>query len=431
MKRLLLAATFVVIWALAWSPAMGAQRFPQPDFESGYEFPATTAPQPSPVGWEYFHLAVLTAALALAAYLALKVRSRGALWALMIFSLVYFGFWRLGCICPVGSPQNVVLAVADASYAVPIFVIGFFALPLVFALLFGRVFCAAVCPLGAIQDVVAVRPVRVPAWLEHSLGMLPYVYLSLMVIFAATGAGFLVCRFDPFVSIFRMSGHAWILAAGAGLLVMGIFVARPFCRFLCPYGVLLAWTSRFSKWHLGITPDECVKCRLCENSCPFGAIQRPTPERIAEQRETGVRRLALLALLAPVLVGGGAVAGWYAGEPLSRAHKTVYTAEALRGEAAGETGETTLESEAFMQAGRPVAELYAEALDIRGDFRFGGMLAGVFLGIVFAFKLISLSVYRRREDYEIDRGRCLSCGRCFDSCPREHLRRKEKRGAKA
>ena len=42
-------------------------------------------------------------------------------------------------------------------------VIAIFALPLVFTLFFGRSFCASVCPLGAVQELVAVRPVQVPA----------------------------------------------------------------------------------------------------------------------------------------------------------------------------------------------------------------------------------------------------------------------------
>ena len=46
----------------------------------------------------------------------------------------------------------------------------FFLLPLIFALFAGRVFCAAVCPLGAAQDIVLLRPIKVPNWLAHCLG---------------------------------------------------------------------------------------------------------------------------------------------------------------------------------------------------------------------------------------------------------------------
>ena len=99
-------------------------------------------------------------------------------------------------------------------------------LPLLFALLFGRVFCAAVCPLGAMQDVFVVKPLKLPPWLEQALGLLPYVYLGLAVLFAATGAGFVICRFDPFVSFFRLSGNVYILGLGACFLLVGMFIAR-------------------------------------------------------------------------------------------------------------------------------------------------------------------------------------------------------------
>ena len=52
-------------------------------------------------------------------------------------------------------------------------VIAFFFLPLVAALLFGRVFCGGVCPLGAVQDLVLLRPVTVPEKLDRVLRWLP------------------------------------------------------------------------------------------------------------------------------------------------------------------------------------------------------------------------------------------------------------------
>jgi NosR/NirI family nitrous oxide reductase transcriptional regulator len=203
---------------------------------------------------------------------------------LSLFSILYFGFWRKGCVCPVGSIQNVAAALTDSTYMIPLTVVLFFLLPILFTLLFGRAFCAAVCPLGAIQDVFALRPKRIPAWLDASLGTLPYVYLALAVLFVATGAGFIVCRYDPFVAFYRMDGSLGMLLAGAVFLLVGVVVARPYCRFFCPYGVILNWASRFSFRHVTITPTDCINCRLCEEACPFGAIEKPTPEKLPEPR---------------------------------------------------------------------------------------------------------------------------------------------------
>jgi polyferredoxin len=99
------------------------------------------------------------------------------------------------------------------------------------------------------------------------------------VLFAATGTSFLICRFDPFVSFFRLSGSLTMFIAGAAFLIVGTVVGRPYCRFLCPYGALLNLFSRFSRRNVTVTPDECVVCGLCKNACPFDAIRPADTEK--------------------------------------------------------------------------------------------------------------------------------------------------------
>ena len=403
-------------------------RFPRPEFETNYKLPELITPGPRALALEYLDVAVLTGALILASYLSLKWRSRKGMFLLTAFSLVYFGFYRKGCICPVASLQNVALAVFDPTYAIPIKAVAYFTLPLIAALFFGRTFCAGVCPIGAIQDIFILRPVKVPAWLERPLGMLPYIHLSLAVLFAATGSDFIVSRFHPFVGFFRFAASFNMLIFGASFLVAGIFVARPYCRFLCPYVVLLKWMSRFSRWHVNITPDECIKCRLCEDSCPFGAIRSPTPEREPENRTAGIRRLMILLALLPALIFTGGWTGSKLDEPLSRLHRSVRLAAQVRMEDIGITKEFTLESEAFRRTGTPREELFEEALNVRREFFLGGWLSGGFLGLVFGITLIDLSVRRKQKDYMPDRAACFSCGRCFSYCPKEHVRRKSLKG---
>ncbi|MHC4558760.1 MAG: 4Fe-4S binding protein, partial [Planctomycetota bacterium] len=133
--------------------ALGVERFPPPDFvETDHVMPPTTVPGPRQDVYEYIDAAVLLAALGISSYLVFKKRSRRTIFILMLFSLFYFGFWREGCVCPIGAIQNIILSFFDADYAVPITVAAFFLLPLLFTLFFGRTFCAAVCPLGAVQD---------------------------------------------------------------------------------------------------------------------------------------------------------------------------------------------------------------------------------------------------------------------------------------
>ncbi|MHC4462332.1 MAG: 4Fe-4S binding protein [Planctomycetota bacterium] len=400
----------------------GIERFPPPDFESGYELPSPTTPHPHQNMYEYIDALVLLAALGLSSYLVLKKRSRRAILALCIFSLIYFGFWRKGCVCSIGAIQNIVLSVFDRDYAVPIVVAMFFLLPLVFTLFFGRTFCAAVCPLGAVQDLVLLRPVAVPNWLESGLRLFAYAYLGAAVLFAAAGSAFVICRYDPFISFFRLSGSLNILVLGGCFLLVGVFIGRPYCRFVCPYGVILRQLSRLSKWRVSITPDDCIKCRLCEDSCPFGAIKVPTAEWPVRDYDKSKKRLALLLLLLPVLVLSTAWAVSTAGDLMSRTHPTVRLADRIYLEEAGKEEETTDASAAFWATGKEVEELHAEASNIRSAIKTGCWLLGGFLGLVIALKLIGHSVRRTRIDYEADRAGCLACGRCFEYCPKEHVR---------
>lgn len=411
----LLAAAASLLSAAA---AGAAERFPRPEFESGYVYPQNLHPAPRAPGLEWLDVGVLLLALGLASWLALRARSRAGLFALMLGCLAYFGFYRDGCVCAVGSPQNVALALADPTYLIPGTVVGFFLLPLLFALACGRVFCAAVCPLGAMQDAVILYPVRLPRWLAGVLGILPAAYLGTAVLLAATGAGFLICRYDPFVGFFRLGAPAAMLLAGAGVLLLGVFVARPYCRFLCPYAVLLRWLSPLARRRTTVTPEECVQCRLCEDACPVDAIRPPTGRRSPEDAARRRRRAVGLALLWPALVLGGAYGaqGLLAG-PLARLHPTVATAEQVLAEEEGRFETTTLRSEAFRAGGRSRADLYAAALAVRADLRAGSWWLGAFLGLVIGGRLLAACVYRTRTDYAPDPAECVSCGRCYEYCP--------------
>jgi polyferredoxin len=283
-RRLRLLALCLLALVLPPSAAR-AQEYERPvdvaptaqDIGEGYEVPVVQRPRPRAQWHEVLDVGLLAAALGLGAWLVLRRRSRVGVLALTIACLGYFGFYREGCVCPIGAIQNVCVGLTDASYALSYVVIAIFFLPLVLALFFGRVFCAGVCPLGAIQELVVLRPVQVPRRLDRALGSLKWLYLGTAIGFAvlpAASRDFVICRFDPFVGFFRMTGFLHVLLIGAGLLALGTVIGRPYCRWLCPYGALLSLTSRLSWRSVSITPEKELDCGLCVASCPYGAIEK-------------------------------------------------------------------------------------------------------------------------------------------------------------
>jgi polyferredoxin len=123
---------------------------------------------------------------------------------------------------------------------------------------------------------MVLKPVEVPRRLDKALGWLKWIYLGTALYYAVLPAierDFVICRFDPFVGLFRFTGAAWLLMVGGAFLVVGIFVGRPYCRWLCPYGALLSAFSRYAWRPFSITPDRELDCGLCQSACPYGAIE--------------------------------------------------------------------------------------------------------------------------------------------------------------
>ena len=406
---------------LLWHAVLFAQeRFPRPEFESGYTYPEHQMPLQRSVTWEYIDVAVLVFALSLTSWLALKKRSRQGLIWMSVFSLAYFGFFREGCICAVGSVQNVSLALFNGSYTIPLTALLFFLIPLIFALLFGRVFCAGVCPLGAIQELTGIRPVKLPKTVESVMTAIPFVYLALAVLFSAMQSGFIICRYDPFVGIFRLDASYTMIVFGVLLLIAGVFINRPYCRYLCPYGVILNLFSRFAGKHLTITPAECTNCRLCEeDACPYNAILPSNSDQVKEDPVKSRKRFIAYFLLIPVFAAAGGFLFYNMAPGLSKVHRDVRLAQEIRIEKEAGIEAVSKAAIAYKETGQTEDELFANEMIIIARFRKAAPWAGVFLGLSLGIGLVSLTTRRTRTEYKPHQGKCYSCGRCFKYCPVE------------
>ena len=177
---------------------------------------------------------------------------------------------------------------------------------LLLTLLFGRVYCSFICPLGILQDIVF----RIRRWLarrflkfSRPVPWMRYGVLALLAACCVMGlAGLSLNWLDPY-SIFGriMYVLAWpaaiwsnnllaadsssadlvqmdyfpaafpVLLASAGMLglvaVMSAWKGRLYCNTVCPVGTFLGLLSRISLFRLGFDPASCKKCGKCVKSC--------------------------------------------------------------------------------------------------------------------------------------------------------------------
>lgn len=134
-------------------------------------------------------------------------------------------------------------------------------------LVFGRVFCGYLCPIGAVQELAYRVPTRKPRVRDRRVALI--VHWAAFALMLVLGLAFSIklLGFFGVASFFQGRVKAAFFYVFLALLALGVFIYRPFCRYVCPYGALLSLAASKSLFKLRRRPS-CVKCRSCERACP-------------------------------------------------------------------------------------------------------------------------------------------------------------------
>ena len=186
---------------------------------------------------------------------------------------------------------------------------------LLLTLVFGRIYCSVICPLGVMQDLMAsVRRKKNRYSYSPAVSWLRYLMLAVLVVAIAAGIGSLVALLAPYSSFGRIATHllqplymgvnnvlaslaeradsyafysvdVWLRTLPTLIIAALTFVVlfilawrngRTYCNTICPVGTVLGFVARFSWLKVRFDADKCRNCSLCSKNCKASCIDYKT-----------------------------------------------------------------------------------------------------------------------------------------------------------
>ena len=187
---------------------------------------------------------------------------------------------------------------------------------MILTLMFGRIYCSVICPLGVLQDIVSWingrrgRKHRMRFSWSPAKSWLRYGVLALFIVAIVAGIGSFAALLEPYSAYGRIvsnlfaplyqwgnnvlayiaervdsyafySKDVWLKNIPTCIIAAVTFViivvlawknGRTWCNTICPVGTVLGWLSRYSLLSVKIDKDKCTSCGLCTRGCKASCI---------------------------------------------------------------------------------------------------------------------------------------------------------------
>jgi len=150
------------------------------------------------------------------------------------------------------------------------------------AIVGNKLICGWACPFGSLQELIYSIPIlrrikkhKLPFVLTNTIRSIIFVMTMLMFFgFIGGHKGLVIYHYlNPF-NLFDLNFESMSILVTVILALVGsIFVYRPFCRIVCPFGFISWIFERLSLTRVHVDKDKCTKCGACIKICPLDAAE--------------------------------------------------------------------------------------------------------------------------------------------------------------
>jgi len=254
----------------------GDDEFSSSNDDEFSEFSDETVEEYKPkTNWNRFYWAIgILAATILAGFFVRNEKTRKLRPLFLLGAVAILGYYRGG---PgiISSFQNTYLFFIGATDKWPAIVLFLGLIPVTY--FFGKVFCGWTCYLGAIQEFLHIGKFKIlqSEKAQKTMRIIRYVVLAALLVQLTITQSIEWSKIGPFKVIFNLfspniTGYVLLVI----LLISSLFIHRPFCKMVCPAGLIFGLVTKIPGASvLGIT-QSCAGCKTCSTSCQINAITR-------------------------------------------------------------------------------------------------------------------------------------------------------------